>query len=51
VSGTELTPDLSMIVHGLIIKWWLVWMKKIVGGYWYLDPKICLLLDIYLLKT
>ena len=40
-----------MIVHVLIIKWWLVRVKEIVGGYGYLDPKICLLLDIYLLRT
>ena len=40
-----------MIVHGWIIKRWLVWVKEIVGGYGYLDPKICLLLDIYLLRT
>ncbi len=29
----------------------LVRVKEIVGGYGYLDPKICLLLDIYLLRT
>ena len=28
MSGTELIPDLSVIVHGLIIKWWLVWVKE-----------------------
>ena len=31
--GAELVPDLSVIVHGLIIKWWLVWVKEIVGGW------------------
>ena len=30
--GTELIPDLSVIVHELIIKWWLVWVKEIFGG-------------------
>jgi hypothetical protein len=32
MSDTELIPDLSVIVHELIIKWWLVWVKEIVGG-------------------
>ena len=31
--GAELVPDLSVIVHGLIIKLWLVWVKEIFGGY------------------
>ncbi len=30
---------------------WVRLVKEIVGGYEYLDPKICLLLDIYLLRT
>jgi hypothetical protein len=33
VSGTELIPDLSVIVHGWIVNRWLVWVKEIVGGY------------------
>ncbi len=37
--GAELIPDLSVIVHGWIVKRWLVWVKGIVGGYGYLDPK------------
>jgi hypothetical protein len=32
VSGTELIPDLSVIVHGWIVKGGLVWVKEIVGG-------------------
>lgn len=32
MSGAELIPDLSVIVHRLIIKWWLVQVKEIVGG-------------------
>ena len=32
VSGAELVPELAMIVHGRIVKWWLVWVKEIVGG-------------------
>ena len=32
VSGAELIPDLSVIVHGWIVKRWLVWVKEIVGG-------------------
>ena len=51
MSGTELIPDLSVIVHGRIVKGGLVRVKEIVVGYGYLDPKICLLLDIYLLRT
>ena len=51
MSGAELIPDLSVIVHGWIVKGGLVRVKEIVGGYGYLDPKICLLLDIYLLRT
>ena len=26
MSGAELIPELAMIVHELIIKWWLVWV-------------------------
>jgi|LakMenE18May11ns_1017337.scaffolds.fasta_scaffold11237_2 hypothetical protein len=37
--GAELIPDLSMIVHGLIIKWWLLWVKEIVGGYGFFGSK------------
>jgi cytochrome c-type biogenesis protein CcmE len=33
MSGAELDPDLAVIVHGRIIKWWLVRVKKIVSGY------------------
>ena len=51
MSGAELIPDLAVIVHGWIVKGGLVWVKEIVVGYGYLDPKICLLLDIYLLRT
>jgi hypothetical protein len=32
MSGAELIPDLSVIVHGLIVKGGLVWVKEIVGG-------------------
>ena len=28
MSCAELVPDLSVIVHGLIIKLWLVWVKE-----------------------
>ena len=35
----ELAPELPMIVHGWIVKGGLVWVKEIVGGYGYLDPK------------
>ena len=51
MSGTELIPDLSVIVHGWIVKGGVELVKEIVGGYGYLDPKICLPLDIYLLRT
>ena len=37
--GAELIPDLSVIVHGWIVKGGLVPVKEIVGGYGYLDPK------------
>ena len=30
---------------------WVRLVKEIVGGYGYLDPKICLLFDINLLRT
>ena len=30
--GTELVPDLSVIVHGWIVQGGLVWVKEIVGG-------------------
>jgi len=38
VSGTELIPDLSVIVHGWIVKGGRVRVKGIVGGYGYLNP-------------
>ena len=48
MSGAELIPDLSVIVHGLIIEGWLRWVKEIVVGYGYLDPKyVCFLIYIY----
>ena len=31
MSGAELIPDLSVIVHGWIVKGGLVWVKEIVG--------------------
>jgi len=33
MSGAEIIPDLSVIVHGWIVKRWLVWVKEIFGGY------------------
>lgn len=51
MSSAELIPDVSVISHGLIVKGGLELVKEIVGGYGYSDPKICLLLDIYLLRT
>jgi len=32
VSGTELIPDLSVIVHGWIVKGGMMEVKEIVGG-------------------
>ena len=32
MSSAELIPDLSVIVHGWIVKGGLVWVKEIVGG-------------------
>ena len=32
ICGAELIPDLSVIVHGKIVKGGLVWVKEIVGG-------------------
>ncbi len=31
--GAELIPELAVIVHGWIVKRWLVWVKEIFGGY------------------
>ena len=31
MSGVELIPDLSVIVHGWIVKRWLVWVKEIAN--------------------
>ena len=39
MSRAELIPDLSVIVHGWIVKWWLVWVKEIVGGLGRFGPK------------
>jgi hypothetical protein len=35
----ELIPDLSVIVHGRIVKGGLMRVKEIFGGYGYLDPQ------------
>jgi len=32
VSGAKIIPDLSVIVHGWIVKGGLVWVKEIVGS-------------------
>jgi hypothetical protein len=39
VSDKELAPELAVIIPGLIVRGGLVWVKEIVGGYEYLDPK------------
>ena len=39
MSSTELIPDLSVIVHGWIVKGGVKLVKEIVGGYGFLDPK------------
>ena len=33
MSGTELIPDLAVIVHGWIVKGGLVWVKEIVDMF------------------
>ena len=33
MSGAELIPELAMIVHELIIKWWLVWVTDFDCNY------------------
>ncbi len=32
MSGAEIIPDLSVVVHEWIVKRWLVWVKEIVGS-------------------
>ena len=39
MSGAEIIPDLSVIVHRWIVKGGLVWVKEIVGGLGRFGPK------------
>ena len=47
--GAELIPEKSVILHGLIIKWWFLWVKK-KGGEDNKAYRICLQLGFYLFK-
>ena len=37
VRDAEMVPELAVIVHGWFIKWGLVKVKEIVGGYGFLN--------------